>query len=126
AGFVAAGVLRGDHPIVHAESLVTPSDRAVYLLDVRTESEFAAGHLPGATNIPVEDLRDRLDEIPRGQRVIAYCKVGQRGYLATRILMQNGFDVANMSGGYVTWCRIRSTIPNVSEDRQHLQYTGRG
>ncbi|MCA9140594.1 MAG: FAD-dependent oxidoreductase, partial [Planctomycetales bacterium] len=50
AGFVAAGVLRGDHPIVHAESLVTPSDRAVYLLDVRTESEFAAGHLPGATN----------------------------------------------------------------------------
>lgn len=107
-GFVASGVLRGDQPIVHAEQFADSTDDSHFLLDVRTEGEFAAGHLPGATNIPVEQLRERLDEVPRDQKIAAYCKVGQRGYLATRILIQHGFDAANISGGYTTWCRYRS------------------
>lgn len=109
AGFVAAGVLRGDQPIVHAEAFTDAADDSYFLLDVRTENEFNAGHLPGATNIPVDDLRERLDEIPRERKIAAYCKVGMRGYLATRILMQAGFDVANMSGGYTLWSRYRTT-----------------
>ncbi|TWU58665.1 Coenzyme A disulfide reductase [Rubripirellula tenax] len=103
AGFVASGVVRGDQTVVHATS--DPSAPPVYVLDVRSESEFTAGHIPDATNIPIEVLRDRTDELPRDRKIIAYCKVGQRGYLATRVLMQRGFDVSNLSGGYLSWRR---------------------
>ncbi len=96
AGFVASGVLRGDHPILHLDQ-ITPEH---FVLDVRTPSEFESGALSGAVNIPIDVLRDRLDELPRDRPIVAYCKVGQRGYNATRILMQHGFDVRNLSGGY--------------------------
>jgi NADPH-dependent 2,4-dienoyl-CoA reductase/sulfur reductase-like enzyme/rhodanese-related sulfurtransferase len=119
AGFVASGVLRGDQPIVHADQLTVPTDESHFVLDVRTEGEFADGHLPGATNIPVEQLRERLDEVPRGQKIAAYCKVGQRGYLATRILNQHGFDAENLSGGYTTWCRYQHHESNVPSKANH-------
>jgi len=102
AGFVAAGLLRGDHPQVDWET-VRVSARGPFLLDVRSPSEFAAGHIPEAVNISVDELRQRLSEVPRERPVVAYCQVGQRGYLATRILLQHGFDVANLSGGYRTY-----------------------
>ena len=104
AGFVAAGVLRGDQPIVHAESL--PRDGWTLLLDVRTPAEYAAGHIPGAVNIHVDELRERLDELPRERLIAAYCQVGQRGYMATRLLMQEGFNIVNVSGGYTTWRQV--------------------
>ena len=58
---------------------------------------------PGAVNIPVDELRSRLDELPRGKQIAAYCQVGQRGYLATRILLQAGFPAVNIGGGYKTY-----------------------
>jgi rhodanese-related sulfurtransferase len=82
-------------------------DGQTVLLDVRTADEFAAGHIPGAVNIPVDELRGRRGELPRGGRILAYCQVGQRGYLATRILLQSGFDVANLGGGYTTYRLFR-------------------
>jgi NADPH-dependent 2,4-dienoyl-CoA reductase/sulfur reductase-like enzyme/rhodanese-related sulfurtransferase len=104
AGFVAAGLLQGVHPQVGVADLIsTPPDDRPFLLDVRTEAEFAAGHIPDATNIPVDELRSRLDQLPQDRRIVAYCKVGQRGYLATRILNQTGFDAVNLSGGYKTY-----------------------
>lgn len=104
AGFVAAGLLRGDHPQVDVEAvLAAPADQRPLLLDVRTAQEFAGGHLPGAVNIPVDDLRGRLQELPRDRQIAAYCQVGQRGYLATRILLQAGFAAANIGGGYKTY-----------------------
>jgi rhodanese-related sulfurtransferase len=104
AGFVAAGLLRGEHPQVDAEAvLAIRSTRHPFVLDVRTPQEFAAGHLPEAMNIPVDDLRSRLDEVPRDREIAVYCQVGQRGYLATRILRQAGFPAANVSGGYKTY-----------------------
>ena len=72
-------------------------------MDVRTPQEFASGHLPGAANIPLDELRSRLDELPRDRKIAAYCQVGQRGYLATRILQQNGFMASNIGGGYKTY-----------------------
>jgi rhodanese-related sulfurtransferase len=101
AGFVAAGLLRGDHPQVDVEAALgaTPS----IIVDVRTPQEFAAGHIPGAVNVPVDDLRPRLGELPRGREVVAYCQVGQRGYLATRILRQAGIVASNVGGGYTTY-----------------------
>ncbi len=109
AGFVAAGVLRGDQPIVHAAELLSDvgenslSDSGSFVLDVRSPEEFEAGHIDGAVNISVEQLRDSLNQLPRDRQVIAYCQVGQRGYLATRLLAQHGFDVANLSGGFTTY-----------------------
>ena len=104
AGFVAGGLLRGDHPQVDVEAiLAAPAVERPFLLDVRTPEEFASGHVPEAVNIPVDDLRSRLKEIPRDRKIAAYCQVGQRGYLATRILLQNGFSASNIGGGYKTY-----------------------
>jgi NADPH-dependent 2,4-dienoyl-CoA reductase/sulfur reductase-like enzyme/rhodanese-related sulfurtransferase len=104
AGFVASGLLRGDHPQLDVEDVLdAPGGRRPYLLDVRTPEEFTAGHIPGAVNIPVDELRRRLGEVPHDQEVAAYCQVGQRGYVATRILSQAGFRAANIGGGYKTY-----------------------
>ena len=102
AGFVAAGLLRGEHPQIDWETLVAVPDSSL-LFDVRTEQEFAKGHIPGAINLPIDHLRFRLSEIPRDRPIVAYCQVGQRGLLATRILLQAGFDVSNLGGGYKTY-----------------------
>ncbi len=101
AGFVAAGVLRGDHPVIHADQLI--DNTIACILDVRTEEEYTSGSIPGARNIPIDTLRSRLDELPNDRQIITYCQVGQRGYLATRILSQKGFQVRNLSGGFSTY-----------------------
>ena len=104
AGFVAGGLLRGEHPQVDVEAvLAAPAAEQAFLLDVRTPEEFACGHIPGAVNIPVDDLRSRLHELPHDREISAYCQVGQRGYLATRILRQRGFSASNIGGGYKTY-----------------------
>lgn len=103
-GFVAAGVIRGDHPQIDVQSaLARMAADQLLLLDVRSADEFAAGHIPGAVNIPVDELRGRLGELDPARKIAAYCQVGQRGYFATRILLQNKFDVVNISGGYKTY-----------------------
>ncbi len=107
AGFIAAGVVRVDHPIVHSHQLDAVAGR-VTLIDVRTPSEFSEGTIDGAVNIPLDELRGRLDELSKQQPVVAFCKVGQRGYMATRLLRQHGFAASNLSGGYTTWRQIQS------------------
>jgi len=102
AGFVAGGLLRGDHPQIDWEAVAAMAEKPL-LLDVRTPLEFANGHIPDAVNIPVDELRGRLAVLPKDRPVVAYCQVGQRGYLATRILMQAGFAVSNLGGGYKTY-----------------------
>jgi len=113
-GFVASGVLRGDQPIVHATELQHPAWKSALLLDVRTPGEYAQGHIPGAINIPVDELRQRLDEIPSKGTLISYCKVGMRGYLATRILLQHDREAVNLSGGYTTWHQHQQVAVAVS------------
>ena len=104
AGFVAAGLLRGDHPQVDVEIVLNDAtEQRPFLVDVRTPQEFSRGHIPGAVNIPLDELRSRLEELPKGKKIAAYCQVGQRGYLATRILLQAGFPAVNIGGGYKTY-----------------------
>jgi NADPH-dependent 2,4-dienoyl-CoA reductase/sulfur reductase-like enzyme/rhodanese-related sulfurtransferase len=108
AGFIAAGMLRGDHPQIDLETALGrdgagQADGKPLLLDVRTPQEYAAGHIPGATNLPLDELRPRLAELPRQRDIAVYCQVGQRGYLATRILRQAGFRAANVGGGFKTY-----------------------
>lgn len=96
AAFVAQNQRSGLTPAI------APDERnGQVLIDVRTPKEFAAGSLPGAINIPVDDLRARLGELDPKQPVTVYCQVGLRGHVATRILAQNGFMVKNLKGGYV-------------------------
>jgi len=71
---------------------------------VRTPGEYRRGTLPGAVNIPVDDLRARIDEVADG--AIVHCQVGLRGYIAARILAQHGRRVRNLDGGYRTWARV--------------------
>ncbi len=104
AGFVAGGLMRGEHPQADIDTvLAAPVSERPFLLDVRTPQEHASGSIPGSVNVPVDELRARLGELPRDRRIAAYCQVGQRGYLATRILLQSGFDAVNLGGGYKTY-----------------------
>ncbi len=100
AGMIAANVLRGDATLVHWEQLSKLDGRL--LLDVRNVDEFEAGNVQGAVNIPLPQLRDRLNELNPEQEIWVYCQVGQRGYYATRILSLNGFKAYNLSGGFKT------------------------
>jgi len=104
AGFICSGILRGDQPQVTVGELVRQQQSGAIqaVVDVRGADEFARGHLPGAINIPVDELRSRLGDVPPG-RIAVNCQVGMRGYLATRILLAAGRDVVNLSGGYLAW-----------------------
>jgi NADPH-dependent 2,4-dienoyl-CoA reductase/sulfur reductase-like enzyme/rhodanese-related sulfurtransferase len=110
SGFVAAGLLRGDHPQIDVESAIRASDEGdIFLLDVRSAEEFARGTIRQAINIPIDELRSRLEELPREREIAAFCQVGQRGYVATRILLQAGFLARNISGGYQTYLSFKNT-----------------
>ncbi len=100
AGMIAANVMRGDLELARWESL---PDANVLVVDVRTAAEYQRGAIPGAVNIPLDELRERLDELPRDRDVWLYCQVGQRAYYATRLLLQRGFRVRNLPGGYETY-----------------------
>jgi len=77
--------------------------RTQLLLDVRRDDERAKGFIPGSVHIPLDQLRSRMDELPRDREVVAYCQSGQRSYYAARILAQHGFRVRNLTGSYRTW-----------------------
>jgi len=99
AGFVAANILRGDVRVVHADSI--PEGAA--LLDVRTPGEFERSHIPGAVNVPLDELRERLGEVPDGDPLVVYCLTGVRSYIACRILEPHGLRPINLSGGTRTY-----------------------
>ncbi|MFM5905119.1 MAG: FAD-dependent oxidoreductase [Micrococcales bacterium] len=102
AGYVGNNVLSGVTPTLQWHELSRELANGATLIDVRTHGEHGQGAIPGAINIPVDDLRDRLAEIPR-QNVIVSCQVGQRGHIATQILKAHGVQVRNLDGGYLTW-----------------------
>ena len=103
AGFVGGNLLRGDVALWYSEEWPNLPDDAV-LLDVRTPKEHAAWSIPGSILIPHKDLRARLDEVPKGAPVFAYCRSGFRSYLAQRILVQNGWtDAKTLAGGELTF-----------------------
>jgi NADPH-dependent 2,4-dienoyl-CoA reductase/sulfur reductase-like enzyme/rhodanese-related sulfurtransferase len=118
AGFIAENVRNGDMPLAPQSTIDELEARAVpeaataspgtgaavepLVLDVREPDECAAGMLPDALNIPLNQLRGRLAELPRDRMIVVYCAVGQRGYYAVRMLRQNGFDARNVSGGWQT------------------------
>ena len=111
AGYVASNIISGAMSIITWRELVQQKNE-VMLIDTRTPEEFSFGSIPGAINIPLDDLRDRMSEVPTGKPVVLFCAVGLRGYLAQRILMGNGYrNVRNLSGGYKLYSAAVAPVP---------------
>lgn len=102
AGYLAQNVLAGRAHTITWSEVAGMNPEEYTLLDVRTEEEFQEGNVPSALNIPVDELRNRSDELDKGKKVVLYCRVGIRGYIADRILTQKGFEVLNITGGYLS------------------------
>jgi rhodanese-related sulfurtransferase len=108
AAFVGLNDISGYSPLVTAaeakRALEAPEPcRRPLLLDVRNLGEHAASHVKGSLNIPLDELRFRLDEVPRERPIVVHCKSGYRSHLALRILRENGYtDVRNLTGGFIS------------------------
>jgi NADPH-dependent 2,4-dienoyl-CoA reductase/sulfur reductase-like enzyme/rhodanese-related sulfurtransferase len=100
AGMISANVMRGDVELAPWGEL---DSAGAFLLDVREPHEYLAGAIPGAVNIPLDQLRARINELPTTKEIWVNCGVGQRAYYACRILMQHGLQARNLSGGYSTY-----------------------
>lgn len=113
AGYVASNVISGAMPVITWRELLEERDK-VMLIDVRAEEEFSFGTLPGAVNMPLDDLRNRLQDIPRSVPVVLFCAVGLRGYLAQRILLGAGYDnVRNLLGGSKTYYAATTPVSSL-------------
>ncbi|EGR4232122.1 FAD-dependent oxidoreductase [Vibrio cholerae] len=103
AAFVATNLMKGDAKAIHFDEIDNLTDEQV-LLDVRNPMELQnMGYLPGAINIPVDQLRQRMNELPKDKEIVIYCQVGLRGNVAYRQLVNNGFKARNLIGGYRTY-----------------------
>ncbi len=113
AGFVGENILQGRSVHIHWDELLALDPKEVFLLDVRTREENALDTIEGAVNIPHDTLREHLAEIPKDKLVVIFCAVGLRGYIAERILRQNGFEnVRNLSGGFKTYSIVTQKQSN--------------
>lgn len=103
AGFTAENILTGKLKVFYWNEFHKVNDSDV-ILDVRTKAEFEEDHIKNAQHIPIDELRSRMTELDKNKSIYIYCQAGLRGYLAQRILVQNGFDkVENLSGGFQLW-----------------------
>lgn len=105
AGMIATNHLDGLMPLADWQAL---ERTGALVLDVRNDDEYAADHAPGATHIPLPELRRRHAELPKDRPIAVYCGVGQRAYYATRFLLQHGYRAANLSGGFATYRALRA------------------
>lgn len=111
AGYVGSNVLNGDVRVAYWNEAMNADMNRTFLLDVREPFEYENGHIPNAVNIPLGQIRSRLDEIPKDKDIIVNCQVGLRSYIAVRILMQNGFEnVRNLTGGYKTYKAVEDDM----------------
>ncbi len=105
AGMAAQNHIEGLSPLTHWDQLTGKE----FLLDVRTPDEFALGSAPDAVNIPVDELRDRLEEVPKDRDIAVFCQVGIRAHAANRILLGNGYTSKNISGGYKSYLNFNES-----------------
>lgn len=109
AGYLAQNVLSGQADVVTLMDLENINPDQQILLDVRTKAEYDQGHIEGALHIPVDELRTRSMELDPNKEIYAYCAVGMRGYIASRILKQKGYRVKNVTGGYRSYSMSKFT-----------------
>ncbi len=102
-GFTAANILRGDSHVMTWDQISQLDRSKITIVDVRLPEELALGMIDGAINIPLQQIRQHVNEIPKDRPVLLYCQTGQRSYFAARILNQLGFEAYNLTGGYKTY-----------------------
>lgn len=110
AGYAASNILDGLVKKVDVMEIDQLVEDGEYLLDIRTGEEYSLGNINGSVNIPLDELRDRMDEIPKDRIIYVNCQVGLRGYLGCRILNQNGFNTYNLDGGYSLYSNYKRVI----------------
>jgi rhodanese-related sulfurtransferase len=110
AGMAAENVIAGDVSLAQWNEIGLLDPSKTLLLDVRRPAERAQGFIPGSTHVPLDELRQRLSELPRDREIITYCHTGQRSYIAARLLSQHGFRVRNLAGSYRTWRATQSQM----------------
>jgi rhodanese-related sulfurtransferase len=111
SGYVAGNIVSGAMPVITWRQICEAKKSEALLLDVRTRGEHISGAIPGSVNIPLDELRSRLDELPKDKAIYIYCAVGLRGYLALKILSAHGFkNVKNLSGGYKTYSTAMAPV----------------
>jgi rhodanese-related sulfurtransferase len=103
AGMVAQHVVHNDIQNAQWHEIANLNHKESILLDVRDADEHSEGFIPESKNIPLPELRKRMDELPKDKEIIVYCQTGQRSYFACRLLTQKGFKAKNLSGAYRTW-----------------------
>ena len=103
AGYAALNIMEKITDNIQLHELEAARERGAYLVDVRTEAEFKRDSIPGFVNLPLNDLRERMNELPKDKEIILSCLSGQRSYIASRLLDQNGFDVKNLDGSYLLY-----------------------
>lgn len=123
-GFTAANILRGETKVFYYDEIDQLDPNKVTILDVRTPEEVRMGTIDGAVNIPVDELRQRMNELPKDKPVYAFCKVGLRGYVAGRMLQQHGFEAYNLSGGYQTYTMAKEDKQNEEEEKPPVDCIG--
>jgi rhodanese-related sulfurtransferase len=102
AGYVATNLMKGDFKQIHASEVRNLLETGATIIDIREETEYTQSHLKGVKNIPLSQIRQRLDEIPRNQPIYLHCRSGQRSYNAALALQNHGFkEVFNISGGFL-------------------------
>ena len=122
AGFVAENIIENKVSTVSYREIIN-RNKDTLIIDVRTEEEYKLGNIEGSINIPLDELRERINQIPKDQTIIVYCGTGLRSYIACRILKQNGFDkIYNLSGGYKTYETVIAKQSN--EDIFDKNYIG--
>lgn len=121
AGYVASNILEGNVKIKHWDE-INLNDETI-ILDVRSDKETNSGMINGAINISVDELRDKMSSIPKDKEILIYCKVGLRGYIAYRMLIQNGFNCYNISGGYDTYKGFEKAQNNILSELEVLSET---
>jgi rhodanese-related sulfurtransferase len=116
-GYISENLMSGLLETAQWSEIDDFADRGFQLVDVRTASEYAAGNIPGAMSMPVDEIRARIAEMTN-KDVLVNCQVGQRGHTATMLLKELGFNAVNLDGGYLTWSN--SPAANTNKEREYV------
>ena len=101
-GYISENVLNGVTPTVQWSEVNSLVSQGWTVVDVRSKGEFDRGHIPNSINISIDEIRERINEVPK-EKILITCQVGQRGHAATRLLRELGYNAVNLDGGYMTW-----------------------
>lgn len=105
---MADNIAKGLHQVFYVSDIPSLDPEKDLLVDIRTPSEFDQGTIPGAVNLPLDDIRARFTELPKDKNLYIFCRIGLKGYLGYRQLVQLGFEhVRNLSGGYLSYLEVK-------------------